>query len=299
MPHYMIRNFVIILSCLAASPVLAQKITARAGFVFDSLRVGDEIPFYLTASYPEEEQILFPDSTFNYAPFEFRRKEYFTTTTRDSISYDSVVYYLSTFDVSRIQRLKLPVFKLSQRDCTEVLSNTDSVLLQQLVARLPNSLTVVPVHASIAYQDVKSEINYPIIIIIAGFVLMFTAVVYYVFGDRFKKHFRAKHMRRAHQEFINTFDKIVLSNEGVSHKTSEAALVLWKRYMERLNAKPYTKLTTRETMRIEADENLGKSLRSIDAAIYGNEAPARDSLDTIKRFADQRFNKKLQEVMNG
>jgi len=81
--------------------------------------------------------ILFPDSTFSFAPFELQKKIYFPTSTKNGISRDSVIYYLATYEVDSIQTLKLPVYVVNPMDCTAVFSNTDSVFFQNLVKAIP------------------------------------------------------------------------------------------------------------------------------------------------------------------
>ena len=63
--------------------------------------------------------------------------------------------------------------------------------------------------------------------------------------------------------------------------------------------RPYTKLTTRETMQLEKNESLGKNLQAIDGAIYGHNTRIVESLEHLKAFADQRFVQKVEEVKNG
>jgi hypothetical protein len=69
--------------------------------------------------------------------------------------------------------------------------------------------------------------------------------------------------------------------------------------MEQLESRPYTKLTTKETLNLIHDENLLKNLKMIDTAVYGHSTSVYDSLDYLKHFADERFSKKLQEVAHG
>jgi hypothetical protein len=69
--------------------------------------------------------------------------------------------------------------------------------------------------------------------------------------------------------------------------------------MENLEARPYTKLTTRETMQLENNDVLGRNLHAIDGAIYGHNTAVVESLENLKQFADQRFSKKLEEVKHG
>src|SRR5690606_37566080 len=142
--------FTMALVLIAACQLKAQDIIVRAGFLTDSVRVGDEIRFYLTAQYPVSEQVLFPDSTFNFAPFEFKKKKYFPTVSSKGSSYDSTVYYLTSFELDRIQQLELPIFKINESDCTRYISNRDTLIMQQLITSLPDSLTNdLPVRATI------------------------------------------------------------------------------------------------------------------------------------------------------
>src|SRR5882757_4821289 len=82
---------------LLFSSVYAQeiKINVQAKFSGDSVKIGKPIEFYLSARYPENLNILFPDSTFSFAPFELQKKIYFPTETKNGISRDSVVYHLA------------------------------------------------------------------------------------------------------------------------------------------------------------------------------------------------------------
>jgi hypothetical protein len=69
--------------------------------------------------------------------------------------------------------------------------------------------------------------------------------------------------------------------------------------MEQLESRPYTKLTSRETTQMENNEVLGKNLHSIDGAIYGHSTTVLEPLEDLRRYADQRFAKKLEEVKHG
>ena len=290
----------LILACCSYS--YAQDVTVRGGFFKDSLHVGDETGFYLSATYPSNLNIIFPDSTFNYSPFEFSRREYFPTKTTDGNSYDSVIYYVSTFEVEKLQPLSLPVFQLNAQDCTTYRSNADTVLLAELVKNLPDTLTSknLPLKENTVYEDVPYLFNYPILFIVIGVLLVVTAVIWFVFGKRIRKHFKLKKMFKAHQRFLDMYNKQVEAiRSAFSPAQAEHALAYWKQYMEQLEARPYTKLTTRETAQLENNENLRKNLHSIDGAIYGHGTTVLEPLENLKQYADQRFAKKLEEVKHG
>lgn len=288
------------LCCLTVST--AQEVIVRGGFFLDSLRVGDETGFYLSATYPSTQNIIFPDSTFNFSPFEFERKRYFTTQTSAGKSYDSVIYYLSTFEVDRIQTLSLPVFQLNAQDCTAYTSRVDTVLLAELAKNIPDTLTAqnLPLKVNTLYEDVPYQFNYAILVISITVLIVIAAIVWIVFGKKIRRHFKLKKMFKAHQHFLDTYTQQVENiKSAFSSANTEHALAQWKKYMEQLESRPYTKLTTRETALLENNELLGKNLHSIDGAIYGHNTSVLEPLENLKRFADQRFAQKLEEVKHG
>jgi hypothetical protein len=292
--------FIFLLCC--SSKIEAQDVFIRSGFFMDSLTIGDKTGYYLAAEYPSSMNILFPDSTYNFAPFEYEKRTYLPTKTTAGRSYDSVVYYLSTFEIDPIQSLSLPVFQLNPMDCTAYVSRADTILLTELVKNLPDTLSAqnLPLKVNTAYQNVSYLFNYPILIIVFTVLLVVTAFVWVVFGKKIRKHFRLKRMLKAHQKFMETYtSQIENIKAAFSSITTESALSHWKKYMEQLEARPYTKLTSRETMQLENNESLGRNLHAIDGAIYGHNTRVLESLENLKRFADQRFVQKLEEVKHG
>lgn len=280
----------------------AQDVIIRSGFFLDSLRVGDETGFYLTARYPSNLNLIFPDSTHNFSPFEFNSKRYFPTETTAGKSYDSVIYYLSSFEIDPIQTLSLPIFQLNAQDCTIYTSNVDTVLLAELAKNIPDTVTAqnTPLRSNTLYEDVPYQINYPVLLIVLGVLLVITAVVWIGFGEKIRRHFKLKKMFKAHQKFLETYDdQVTTIKSAFSPTNTEHALANWKKYMEQLEARPYTKLTTRETTQLENNDALGKNLHDIDGAIYGHNTTVLESLENLKQFADQRFAKKLEEVKHG
>ncbi|HET9053766.1 MAG TPA: hypothetical protein VFM90_06330, partial [Cyclobacteriaceae bacterium] len=68
---------IVLWGCLLQLSVFAQEIKVSAGFVKDSVAIGEPVAYYLTARYPESVMALFPDSTFGFSPFEFGNKQFF------------------------------------------------------------------------------------------------------------------------------------------------------------------------------------------------------------------------------
>jgi hypothetical protein len=299
--YRMCRIVAIFLLCCCGE-AYAQDVVVRGGFFKDSLRVGDQTGFYLAAKYPTNLNILFPDSTFSFAPFEYENKKYFPTETTRGISYDSVIYYLSTFEVEPIQALSLPVYQLNPMDCTVYLSQRDTILLSELVKDLPDTVTLsnLPLKVNVAYENVLYNFNYLVAGIIVGALLVIAGVIWIVFGKKIRKHYRLKRMQKAHQKFLEIFNQQVDSiKTAFSSVSTESALSQWKKYMEQLESRPYTKLTTKETLQIENNELLGRNLHTVDAAIYGHDRSVVESLESLRNFADRRFVQKLEELKHG
>lgn len=281
----------------------AQEITVHGAFQQDSIKIGEVFPYSVTATYPKSLRVLFPDSTFSFSPFEINKKKFFHTKSTDLVSYDSVVYFLSSFEIDSIQRLRLPVFVLHPGDCTEVYTPTDSVFLTHLVSHLPDSVSTaqLPLKTNTAYQAVDWLLNYPYLLIGGGIVLLVGLLLWLLFGKRVKKYLALRKLHKKHRAFIDAFNrKIGEIQDSYSSQQAESILTLWKSYMEQLLASPFTKLTTKEIHSVIKDETLQQALHRIDRTAYsGQRGPEKSPFFHLQRFSDQQFNKKVEEVKHG
>jgi hypothetical protein len=279
-----------------------QDVHVRSGFLYDSLKIGEQTPYYLSAHYPEKFTVLFPDSTHTFSPFEYEKKKYFPTQTTGGISADSAIYYLTTFEIARVQKLTLPVYLLQAQDCTIVQSPVDSILVTQMVAHVPDSVSAakLPLRVNTAYQKVYYDINFWLIVIAVSALVLLAVLTWIFFGGRIRRYFRARRLRKNHLTFINTYNSFLLELQtAFSAFKTESALATWKKYMEQLEARPYTKLTTRETARLIKEPALRDDLSAIDKAIYGHDTAVVKALENLKAFADQQFSRKMKEVKHG
>ena len=299
--HFLLLFFVLVLNILCQSAE-GQAIKVRGGFLTDSVKIGEQTAFYLSAKYPSELNILFPDSTHGFNPFEYQSRKYFSTETIDSISTDSTVYYLTTFEIDSVQYLELPVYIVNEQDCTTYTSNRDSLLLTQLVGSIPDSITIqkLPLLSNVNYHEVPRQFNFVVLGIILAALLVILVIVWIFFGKKIMRYFQAKRLQKRHAVFVERYTTFINQiRNAFSPTTTESAYSLWKQYMEDLESKPYTKLTTREMLRLQPDESIGGHLRNIDRAIYGHDTSVLESLDDLKKIADQRFQKKIEEVKHG
>lgn len=293
---------VFVLFFFACHAISAQEVHVQGRFESDSVKLGEPINFYVTATYPKTQQVLFPDSTFSFAPFEFIKKKFYQTKTTNAISYDSVVYTLATYEIDKLQRLALPVFQLQKKDCLEFYTQTDTVFFKELVSAVPDSLAInqLPLKTNTAYSPVSWLLNYPVLLIAGGILLALLIVGWILFGKRIRKYFTLKNLVRNHEQFLNRFDQSVEKlQQAFNPEVAESSVTIWKKYMEDLSSKPYTKYTSREIREKESSE-LAQPLRSVDRMIYGRMAPETfDSFNQLREFTKNRFNQKLEEVKHG
>jgi hypothetical protein len=292
-----------LLFVLAALIARAQDVIVQGKFQSDSLLIGQPVPFSVTALYPRELQILFPDSTYNFQPYELAERKYFATKTSGEISRDSVVYYLTSFEIDSIQVFQLPVFVVQAADCTQVSSRPDSIFLKQFVAAVPDSVEAraLPLKTNTEYLTVSWMLDYPVLIAGVGILLVTALIIWLLFGKRIKRYYAVKRLNRSHYSFLERYEHAVQQvQSGFSPPKAESALVIWKKYMESLEGKPYTKFTSKEIAGMEMDERLASALKGIDRMIYGGVAQeSRQSFAQLQDFSVHHFNKKLEEVSHG
>ncbi|UII32618.1 hypothetical protein LVD17_02065 [Fulvivirga ulvae] len=282
----------------------AQQIKPQGQFLSDSIKIGVPIGYSLSVKYPRGMDIVFPDSLYNYAPYELDHKRYFPTQSDSTHSYDSAVYYLTSFEIDSVQQLKLPVFVLHGKDSTAVYPETDAVILQQLVAEIPDSVAVeaMPLKENTTYKSVRTHFNYPYFIIGAAILIILVILFFVIFGGRLRKHFKLRRLKRIHEKFIEKYDALVLDDKETEKNKAEKVLLLWKRYLEKLESKPYTQLTTKEIIQFYKPENIAESLKALDRVIYGNLGVNGEIMmqyTALKKYSQEKFMAKVEEVKHG
>ncbi len=284
----------IILLLLVYGPLRGQQITPQGYFHKDSVQIGEELPYSLWLRYPKDLDVVFPDSLYDFSPFELDRKVYFPTVTDSLLSLDSVVYYFSTFEIDTIQYLTLPVFVINEYDSTTLYTNTDSIILDQVVTTLPDSVAVL---VNTRYQKVPLAFNYPYLTVALIILIIIAVIVYFVFGHKISSYIKVYWLTRRHKKFVKTYDD-ELAKEPVA---VEHTLSIWKNYLEKLLGQPFAKLTTKEIIALTKDEELGQQLHTIDRYIYGGdqEADVRHVLEALLLYAIDRFNEKKQQIKHG
>ena len=292
--------FILFLFFFLTSPAQEIPVKVHGQFLTDSIKIGKPFPYTLSASYPSNQNILFPDSTYDFKPFEFSAKKYFPTNTVNGISHDSVIYYFNSFEIDSIQWLRLPVFLINDADSTAVWAKVDSVWLQQLVNIATDSIEAanLPLKINTFYEPVAWLFNYPVASIIGAIVLAVLIVLWIIFGKRIRLYFHIRSLRKTFHKYLESYSQSLDSlKENYTIAQAEKTLTIWKKYLEDLEGKPITKYTSKEILRISEHQKLNPVLNTVDRMIYGGIPPTSfDAYYELKSHAEDCFYKKIESL---
>lgn len=288
------RLFILWLLAICGFHLRAQEVKPRGYFSEDSLKIGEVIDYTLIVEYPRGMELLFPDSSYSFAPFEYVDRDFQQTESDLTTSRDSVVYQLTTFEMDSVQKLTLPIYIVTDGDSLSLAPPLDSVMIQFLITASIDSLTI---KETANFQKVDKAFNYPYLLIALGVLGGIITMVLLVFGKRIRTRLHLYRLRRAHERFMNKFAQ--LQSAGL-HSVEQAEYLLgyWKKYLEKLDGMPYTKLTTKEIVTIEENQDFKETLKLMDRNIYGQfNAPSVDELSTrLKEYSIDRYQRKIEEL---
>ncbi|WP_225865645.1 hypothetical protein [Dyadobacter aurulentus] len=257
-----------VLVTVLCSATYAQKMKPSGVFLTDSIEVGKPVYFSLSVRHNPGTEIFFPDTTYNFSPFEIIAKRNFVSNTDDDGTLDSAVYQLVSFDVSPKQSLRLPVFVFGKKDCTAVYTAPDSVFLASSNLVRSDSLTTLSPETNLL--PLGREFNFSILIGAIALIIGVAGSIYWVFGHDIYKQWQLIKLQRRHLEYVRSFNRLMRNaRDRKNIKDAEKAIIVWKNYLERLEKKPFATYTTREIMDNIADDELADALRNMDGIVYG------------------------------
>lgn len=285
------RSFICLIGLLCGLIASGQQITVKGGFVQDSLKVGENIQYWLTANYPENLELILPDTTFDFSPFEFAGKAYFPSRINDGRIMDSAVYTLQSYEIDQVQRLALPALILDVTgDSTAIMAKSDSIFLKELAAPVVSDTT--QLKTNLAYQQVFRQFNYPLMWIIIGVVVLILAGVYFFLGGKIRRTLLLRKLRKEYSRFSEELTINIRSlREQPDRKVAEHTLAEWKNFLERLENEPFSKLTTKEIMAMDYTKELKSTLKNIDRCVYGGlvEPTIYKDFQDIEDFTQHRY----------
>jgi hypothetical protein len=249
--------------CIQTSGLFAQ--TPVFKFFTDSVLVGDHVKAVLYYRHDSKEEIIFPDSNYNFKPFEFVSKQYFPTTSTEGESLDSAIYTLTIFEIEGIHSLTLPVLTFRGKDTLRVFASSDSIAIKPIITVLTDSLKL---KSNTQLFELENQFNYQILSIIIVFLLLVGLAIYLILGKNIFEQIRKYRRKIAHERFLKMYDEIVNNATTMTPQKMEDAVSLWKKYIETIENKPYTTYTSSEIGHYLKNDSIKKNLQSIDVAIY-------------------------------
>ena len=255
----------LILICILFShKIYSQEIDYNIFFKEESVKIGDTITLISTLRYPKNIEIIQPDSSYKFIPFEFLDKIIFESSTSNNFIYDSTIYLLQTFELDSIQSIYLKSYIINTSDSLEILSNNDDILTISLVNEKNSKIK-----ANTLFERINSIFNLKKYSIITGVIFSILILIYLVFRKKINKYFKIKRIKSETDFFKNEFDTILSSYLNTNDiKFLENLLLKWKRFMEKLSKKPYSSSTTSEISIFNKNIKSIKTLKEIDKCIY-------------------------------
>ena len=276
----------------------SQITLPEARFFKDSVKIGEEVKISLTFSHKPKMEVVFPDSSFDFAPFEFIKKQYFPTRSDTSASLDSVVYTLSTFELDPELKLSLPVFIFENGDTTQLFSDEATIILDEILPQITPKDSL-KVNTEFKYLDTK--LNYPYLLIGLGILGIIVIIVFIFFRKKLVNQYVLYTMKKDYEKFIKKYEDVENQyGRSPSSTILEDILSLWKKYLEKLEKIPYTSLTTKEITQLLDLNQLTSSLQNFDRAIYGGyiNQDMSSSIGYLKDTAQQKYLAKQKEIRN-
>jgi hypothetical protein len=221
------------------------------------------------------------------------------TRVRGDMAYDTTVYTLQSFEIDLVQRLTLPGFVIDQGDSLELRIPADSICFKELVAEVSDSTML---KQNIAYQDVHRFFNFPMMWVVLGVIAILSIAIFLIYGKRIRRYFQIKQLNKNYRVFSDNITQLIHQlKDDANADLAETALKLWKDYLERLEAIPYSKLTTKEILGLEHTSELKQPLASIDKSVYGRliENELYRSFQAIEDFTQHRFSLKIDTLKHG
>ena len=287
---------IVILIFIFSSKLFSQEINYQIYFLEKDIKIGDSIKLVSIINYPKEIELIQPDSSFQFFPFSFVKKENFESKLNERIISDSSLYILRSFEIDSIQAIRLNSFILNGKDCLEISSNYDTVYFNSLVNNTDQK-----VKKNISFNEILSIINtYKLSLYSIIFICLILAL-YLLFRKKIIAYFRKRKVLKSHALFNKEFEKIKKQFKTNADKNNlEKIILIWKRYIEKLTSIPYSSMTTKEIIDFFDNENLIKSLKYIDEMIYSDKLIEMDkfSFKYLLDYADSKTKELIKKIEN-
>lgn len=272
-----------------------QQIQLDGYFMQDSARLGERVGFVLKAQYPQSTQLIFPDSTFDFSPFVLLEKKSFISSTTEGITTDSAVYYLSNFSLEPNSFLSLPAYELSRYDSITYFSNEAEIKLKLMLDSIPEQLVF---QQNNVYQTLEKPINWLMIGLIGGGILLIIGVFILLFAKKIKAIYLRNREKIRFLQFERKWKKLTtLLFQNPNLELADEIIGLWKGYLESITDEPFQEWTSSEISKNLEDPKVLQALRGIDMIIYaGKDSVSEESTQYLLEIAKMKFQEKQNQL---
>lgn len=282
-----------LLLCTFSISGKSQNIEVEGYFLQDSAKIGERVPYILKAKYGKGYNIVFPDSTFDYSPFELLEKKTYISYTDDGVTLDSAVYFISNFSLDPVTEFSLPVFEIFKYDSLEHRPNEASLALKLIIDQIPQELSF---RENNVYQPIETDFNYPLLLSVLVAILVLAGVTAFFFGKSLQRKWQIYLEKQKYKRFTKRWEKAesaFASHPDMDH--ADELLGLWKTYMEHLKNKPFRDWTTTEISDFLENKEIIKDFREIEMIIYagkeGQDLP--QACKNLRNICTDTYHKKI------
>lgn len=267
----------------------SQALKPKAKFLQETIRTAEEVQFCISIQHPKKVQLVFPDSTYNFSPFEYVNKVHFTTKSDTSMSVDSAVFTLTTFEIDPLQTLKLPVYILTEYgDSVEVFTNIDSLYFQTVINKIPNPIVLAE---ETSLQKIDYDFNYYYTAIILIILLIIIGTFFFFFNKSIFLRYHEYLLNKRHKKFLLQFQQQI---DFSKEEELQNLVWYWKDYLSKLEKKSLHAYTSKDLYKFYHDQPLYDELKKVDYYLYAN--PTEFDITVLKEFAEYIFRNKKEEL---
>ena len=253
----------IIIFLLLSVNLYSQEIKFNIFFSKDSIKIGEPIILTSVLSYDKKLEIVQPDSSYNFNPFEYIDKVIYPSKIYNGKIFDSTIYSLRTFNIDSVQKINLNSFIIN-KDCLEISSSYDSVFLINQVKNLSDKVIKNTSHSIISYifntnKYILSSVIFLIVILI----------LFLIFRKKIITYLKIQRLNKDLNNYSNLLkDSLNKYSNGKNKKDLELSLLIWKRYMEKISIFSFTSSTTLKINNYLKDKKTENILDEIDMILY-------------------------------
>lgn len=247
-----------------------QQVEVEGYFLQDSAKLGERVGYVLKAKYGKGQNIVFPDSTFDFSPFVLLEKKTFISASSEGNTLDSAIYYISNFSLEPVVDFSIPVFEVFKYDSLRYKPLESSLALKLTIEEIPDELIF---KDNNVYQAIDTSFNYPLMIGLILALILIGSILFFFFGKQISKRWDIWMEKRKYKRFVQKWKKAEASfTSEPSMEHADELLGLWKTYMEHLKSRPFREWTTMEIADFLENKEIIKDLREIEMIIYAGKS---------------------------